>query len=88
MNEEFKSLQQNEVWELTELPKDQTIIDCKWTYKLKRDVNGNVRRYKARLVARGFRQREGIDYHETYSPVVRDGLLVRQYRRGNIYATA
>lgn len=66
-----RALTQNEVGELIDAPKDQTIIDCKWTYKLKRDSNGNVQRYKARLVARGFRQREGIDYHETYSPVVR-----------------
>lgn len=71
MDEEFKALTQNEVWEMTDVPKGQTIIDCKWTYKLKRDANGNVQRYKARLVARGFRQKEGIDYHETYSPIVR-----------------
>lgn len=71
MDEEHQSLVRNEVWELTEAPKDRTIIDYKWTYKLKRDSDGNVQRYKARLVARGFRQREGIDYHETHSPVVR-----------------
>lgn len=71
MNEEYKSLTQNHAWELMEAPKNSTIIDCKWTYKLKRDANGNIQRYKARLVARGFRQQAGIDYQETHSPVVR-----------------
>ncbi|KMQ90226.1 retrovirus-related pol polyprotein from transposon tnt 1-94 [Lasius niger] len=71
MNEEYKSLTQNYAWELMEAPKNSTIIDCKWTYKLKRDANGNIQWYKARLVARGFRQQAGIDYQETHSPVVR-----------------
>lgn len=71
MDEEFESLIQNNVWELVETVDNLRTIDCKWTFKRKRDANGNVQRHKARLVARGFRQREGIDYQETYSPVVR-----------------
>lgn len=53
------------------MPANARSIDCKWTYKLKQDAEGNVERHKARLVARRFRQREGIDYQETHSPVVR-----------------
>lgn len=71
MDEEVELLNRNQVWELTEAPKNRTTINCKWTYKLKRDVNGNIQRYKARLVARGFRQRMGIDYQKTHSPLVR-----------------
>lgn len=71
MDEEFESLMKNQAWELVKIPTNVTTIDCKWTYKLKRDADGNIKRHKARLVARGFRQREGIDYQETHSPVIR-----------------
>ncbi|XP_043279552.1 uncharacterized mitochondrial protein AtMg00820-like [Venturia canescens] len=71
MNEEIKALLKNQVWELTDAPKNRRIVDNKWTFKIKRDENGNIKRFKARLVARGFSQQEGIDYHETFSPVVR-----------------
>ena len=71
MDEEFESLNRNNVWELVEAVDNPRTIDCKLTFKLKRDAQGNVQRYKARIVARGFRQREGIDYQETHSPVVR-----------------
>src|SRR5690606_25365898 len=52
-------------------PTNRKIVDCKWVYKVKTDANGNLERYKARLVARGFTQVPGQDFDEIFSPVVR-----------------
>lgn len=54
---------------------DKDCIDSKWVFKLKRDANGQVARYKGRLVARGFTQKEGIDYTQTYAPVARFAIV-------------
>ena len=69
MNEEIKSMKDNDVWDLVPLPEGAKPIGCKWIFKIKRDSKGNVERYKTRLVAKGFTQKEGIDYKETFSPV-------------------
>ena len=66
MEEEMQSLQNNEVWELVEPPLGRKVVGCKWVYKIKRDGDGRIERYKARLVAT-----LGADYDETFSPVVR-----------------
>ena len=71
MEQELKSLKENKVWELVELPKDQKIIGSKWVYKLKSGPDGSIERYKARLVAQGFSQKYGTHYDETFCPVVR-----------------
>ena len=71
MNEEMKSIHKNETWSLVDLPKDRKAIGSKWVFKVKRDVNGNVSRYKARLVAQGYSQKYGTDYDEVFAPVVR-----------------
>ncbi len=75
MEEEMKSLEQNETWTLTSLPKGRQTIQNRWVFKLKLDGDGAVRRYKARLVAKGFTQRPGIDFEETFSPVVKHDSL-------------
>ena len=69
MNEEYKSLQDNDVWDLVPLLKGVKPIGCKWIFKTKRDLKGDVERYKTCLVAKGFTQKEDIDFKETFSPI-------------------
>ena len=71
MKEEMASLQENETWELTQLPHGKKAIGCKWVFKRKEDESGNVVRFKARLVAQGFSQKFGSDYDQVFAPVVR-----------------
>ena len=67
----MKSLQDNDVWELVDLPKNRKPVGSKWVFKTKTDADGHIERYEARLVAQGFSQKFGTDYDETFSPVVR-----------------
>ena len=71
MKTEFDSMIKNNVWTLTNLPKGKNLIKSKWVYKIKRDVDGQPDRFRARLVARGFTQKFGEDFEETYAPVIR-----------------
>ncbi len=71
MDEEYNLLTSLGTWQLEELPQDKSLVDCKWTYRLKRDGDKKITRYKARLVAKGFSQIPGIDFFKTYAPVVR-----------------
>ncbi|KAK8644626.1 hypothetical protein V6N13_123928 [Hibiscus sabdariffa] len=69
MRSEMGSMSENQVWTLVEPPKGIKPIGCKWVFKKKTDMDGNVQTYKGRLVAKGFRQIHGVDYDETFSPV-------------------
>ena len=75
MKEELQSMDDNKVWELVELPDGAKQVGCKWVYKTKRDSKGNIERYKSRLVAKGYTQKDGIDYKETFSPVSKKDSL-------------
>ncbi|GJT38095.1 retrovirus-related pol polyprotein from transposon TNT 1-94 [Tanacetum coccineum] len=71
MLEELNQFIANDIWELVPQPRNMTIIGTKWVFRNKLDENGIVSRNKARLVAQGYNQQEGIDYDETYAPVAR-----------------
>lgn len=71
MNDEYAALLKNETWRLVAPPAGHNIVGSKWIYKIKQKPDGTVDRYKARLVAQGFSQRYGVDYADTFSPVVK-----------------
>ena len=75
MRTEMESLHKNKTWTLVDKPKDRKIVKNKWVFKVKRDANGEIQRYKARLVAKGFSQVAGVDYSETFAPVIRHSSL-------------
>ena len=71
MKDEFQALMHNNTWKLVPRPHKRHVIRCKWIYKTKPSADGTPPKYKARLVAKGFLQEGGIDYHETFSPVIK-----------------
>ena len=84
--EEMDSLMEHETWSLTKLPPGRKIVGSKWVFKVKLDENGEAARYKCRLMAQGYTQAQGVDYHETFAPVARFGsirtLLATAAQRG------
>jgi hypothetical protein len=70
MKEEMDSLENNQTWDLVQLPSGKRALQNKWVYKLKEE-DGGEKRYKARLVVKGFTQKKGIDFDEIFSPIVK-----------------
>jgi hypothetical protein len=71
MSEEYDSILKNDVWTVVPRPHGKSVVTSKWLYKIKHAADGSVEKYKARFVARGFSQKEGIDYDEIFAPVAR-----------------
>jgi len=71
MQDEIEALHKNNAWDLIPRPQGKKAIDNKWVYKIKRDGNDQVERYRVRLVVKGYAQKEGIDFNEIFSLVVR-----------------
>ena len=75
LDAEYSSLISNETWELVPPPKDANIVRSKWVLKVKQDAVGNINRYKARFIAQGYSQTQGVDYEEVFSPIARDSSI-------------
>ena len=71
MVEEYSSIMQNDAWEVVPRPEGKSVVTLRWLYKVKFAADGSVEKFKARFVARGFSQIEGVDYGETFAPVAR-----------------
>jgi hypothetical protein len=71
MEDEYSTLYRQGTWTLVPPAPSQNIVGCKWVYKIKRNADGSISRYKAKLVAKGFHQQAGLDYDETFSPVIK-----------------
>lgn len=69
--DEMHSINKNRTWDLTELPHGVKPIGLKWVFKLKRNYDGSINKYKARIVAKGYVQKYGIDFNEVFAPVAR-----------------
>ncbi|CAL8121287.1 unnamed protein product [Prunus armeniaca] len=68
---EITALEQNHTLTFTSLPHGHKPIGCKWVYKIKHRSDGTIERYKARLMAKGYTQQEGLNYHEIFSPTAK-----------------
>jgi histone deacetylase 1/2 len=71
MNEEFQALLDSGTWVLVPPKPNTNLVGCKWVYRIKKRADGTIEHYKARLVAKCFHQLPGIDYDDTFSPVVK-----------------
>jgi len=75
MTNEFQALLKNETWSLCPRPPSKNMVPCKWVFKLKHRPDGSIDHHKARLVAVGYLQRSGIDFHDTFSPVIKPSIV-------------
>ena len=71
IEEELDSLEKNHTWELVNLPEGKNVVGSRWVFKEKRGANGEINRHKARLVAQGYSQKQGIDFDDTFAPVAK-----------------
>lgn len=75
MKQELETMQKRRVWHLEQLPNDAKPVGCRWVFTIKRDESGKIVRFKARLVAQGYKQIKGESYDLTFSPVVNFSVL-------------
>lgn len=77
-------MKQNKVWDLVESLECFKRVGCKWVFKIKLNSNGNIERYKARFVIKGYIQKDDINYKETFAPVSNKRLIKNNYGFGSL----
>ena len=75
MDKEITALELNITWTLSPFAPGKSPIGCKWVFKIKYNSDGTIERYKAHLVAKGFTQKLGLDYSETFSPIAKSASV-------------
>ncbi|CAM8909774.1 unnamed protein product [Rhodiola kirilowii] len=75
MADEFNALIQAGIWTLVPRQSTMNVLPNKWVFRIKRHSDGSIQRHKARLVANGFHQQEGLDFGETFSPIVNHSTI-------------
>jgi len=75
MQKEYDALMQQNTWNLVSLPSNRGVVGYKWVFRVKENTNGSINKYKACLVAKGFHQVHGFNFHETFSPVVKPIII-------------
>jgi hypothetical protein len=75
MDAKFSALQRNQTWRLVPARSGLNVIDSRWVYKVKWKPDGSVDRFKARLMAKGFKQHHSVDYDDTYSPMIKSTTI-------------
>ena len=85
MQSEMSSLMENKIWDLVSLPHGKQALPCKWVYKMK-VTSDRMPKFKERLFAKGFKQEKGVDFDETFSPIVK--MTTLKYILGLVVAKA
>ncbi|GBN10671.1 Retrovirus-related Pol polyprotein from transposon RE1 [Araneus ventricosus] len=75
MSEEIKLMQNRKVWDLVEPKSNMKVLGCRWVYNIEHDEKNNVKKYKSRLVAQGFKQRPGVDFTDVFAPLVNFDII-------------
>lgn len=86
MQREYDALVGNGIWKPVDRSTDQHVLKAKWALKRKRDTDGNIKRYKARWVARGFEQREGIDHFETSAAPNQQSIICNDCKKATPFS--
>ena len=72
---EFNAIMNTNTWKLVPKTSDMKIIGCKWIYKIKKKTDGSLDKYKARLMAKSYNQRKGVDFFETFNPFIKTATI-------------